>query len=378
MLGLLMIYTIVFINSCHQLLRLDNKTLQTVGDREQLVLLCWSNGGHDSCNIGFETSVTAAVATATLAVIIIPLLCVDMVKQQWVQIIMCGLRWIGVIVVSSLVLWSIIITFNLNPDSEVTIQIGANMWFTSADVSYDDDNIFTVDIILSIMLVMTMITYSQMIQHSVPGILHSMKHDDKLKRVFGGGLTATGAMCIVYGIISTFTPTWNPQSDWNPSTGLVLLLKARYYSTIVLSLIIVGSGFPLTAITLGDNIFYGLPAKMNNYARNTKLKLSIRIGASLVPIIGSPFIFAMPPFLGFDFLWILALITGISCSLVAFALPGILQYRCTKFCCLIWGPVKTPYSTRLFSNPLFSMTVAVLIPLLEILTIGLYFFLNFL
>eukprot|EP01088_Endostelium_zonatum_P022051 TRINITY_DN911_c1_g2_i2.p1 TRINITY_DN911_c1_g2~~TRINITY_DN911_c1_g2_i2.p1 ORF type:complete len:545 (+),score=82.65 TRINITY_DN911_c1_g2_i2:88-1635(+) len=276
------------------------------------------------------------------AIIVLPLACMSLVDQQWIQIILCALRWVGLFVMYTTVLLS--------------------MFYHSYD---EDPKIsgppYLADKVLArpsgFGIIFTTAVFSQLIQHSTPGLVQPIKNKNHLARVFAGGLAATCTLYIILGVLcATYFGSHTHQVaslNWvnykglkfSPAGSTFWLAKGVSVFVVLFPVITVVSAFPLMAITLGNNIFFGLPPHWTNNGKNTKLQLIIRIGACIPPLIGACLLKKLAVIIEF---------TGMSGFFVGFIIPGVLQYVAKRKCLNVFGEQgrTTPY-TSFYSNIVF-------------------------
>lgn len=236
-------------------------------------------------------------------------------------------------------------------------------------------------------LIFTTAIFSQLFQHSVPGLMRPLDPGGKRKvpTIFAGALITTALLYIAIGCCCAFYFgdetkqsinlnfvgfNWGIDRATHPE-WLVCMVSAASLIVAIFPALDTLSVFPLIANTLGNNLYAAVP-RTKKYLKQMKVfgtdkvklrfaaKVFWRLVASIPPIIGSGFITELSLSLQ------LAGICGIVVALVTPAflyksMIGGLNSFSDLFSMKLIGSselllLSTPYSTR-FSQPLWSSLV---------------------
>jgi len=104
--------------------------------------------------------------------------------------------------------------------------------------------------------------------------------------------------------------------------------------------------FEIIFLTLGNNIYFGLPSRWTRNHTNNVLKLVIRLLACIPPLIGACILKKLA---------IIIELTGMSGFFVGFIIPGVLQWRAKRVCVQKFGSAgeRTPYTGH-FSHDIYA------------------------
>eukprot|EP01041_Mallomonas_annulata_P007221 gene7221-14724_t len=323
------------------------------------------------------------------SIIVIPLSCMELSEQIQIQVIMSILRFISL---GILLFGSIFALFFDLKDS----QMGSNI-----DVIYDDstsilfpsrppyisNNIKYIDF-SGFSIIFTTTIFSQLFQHSVPGLIRPLAiyHKKAVPTIFGGALLTTGSIYVISGIISALYFGSNTNQSINLNfvdfTWGISSEKYPLFSNIlyIFSMIIVLfpaidtlSIFPLIANTLGNNlnvffpnfhkIFKRKPLQFLHYNLHIKTPkhtalIFWRLFAAIPPIILSAFISDLSLSLE---------LAGICGIFIALVIPALLQryslFKISEYNNEL-AKLKTPYST--FTSSLIFTYVVIFIALVAL------------
>jgi len=259
--------------------------------------------------------------------LVIPLSCFDLSEQVLAQVIMSLLRFLslGVLLIGT--------TVALIYD-----------WDHSALQSYlhsESSNDISVFDLKGFGVMFTTAIFSQLFQHSVPGLIRPLSDEDKkyVPKIFLSALLTTaiiyiasGSVCVLYfgkhlnqSVNLNFVGfTWGINSDqW----GIYVVLKFLSTLVVMFPAIDTLSVFPLIAITLGNNLNSAFP-QVYSLVRSVKISPFVdvvdskKITSTIWRLIAS-----IPPVLLSIFVQDLTLslqIAGLCGIIVALVIPAIL------------------------------------------------------
>mmetsp|Transcript_22070 Transcript_22070/g.28574 ORF Transcript_22070/g.28574 Transcript_22070/m.28574 type:complete len:541 (+) Transcript_22070:107-1729(+) len=270
-----------------------------------------------------------SVAAGCFMLIVVPLSCLDLREQITVQVAMSVIRFaaIAIMIFGSL--------YGIFYDPEDNGSASATAPYIS-DVKTSDFSGFG--------LMFSTVLFSQLFQHSVPGLIHPLTQKDKkaAPQIFFGALATT---CFLYLVLGTSCSmyfgsrtesavninfsgfTWGVES---PSPGIALLLECCTQLVVLFPGLDTLSVFPLIANTLGNNLASANPKFKRFLRRRLKLKLSKkkilifwRLVSSIPPILASLVLTDLS--LTFKY-------AGIVGIYVAFITPALLFWRSMLTC----------------------------------------------
>lgn len=275
-------------------------------------------------------STPASLPYAMFAVVVVPLSCVDLAEQIHIQVVMAALRFLSL---ATLVLGALVAVCMDSRDS------GYSSWADAeANVPLYDAGGFS--------LMFTTAIFSQLFQHSVPGLIRPLQPQEKksVPNIFMYALCTTGFFYLVIGVSSVcyFGPKINQAINLNFVNFVWGLQDMPFAVEAVvrsLSMVVVlfpaldtVSVYPLIANTLGNNFNVSFPSAyksvhsvLEDYTsveltRGETKKLTTqgwRLLAAAPPIIWSMFIADLSLTLQF---------AGLCGILVALITPSLLQY----------------------------------------------------
>ena len=270
------------------------------------------------------------LSTILFAIIVVPLSCVDLAEQVHIQVVMSVLRFVSL---GALVIGTMVAMFVDFDDSGYVADSESDSHMPLYDMT-------------GFSLMFTTAIFSQLFQHSVPGLIRPLPSHDKqdIPKIFLYALCTTGGFYLVVGIscVYYFGPRTNPAINLNfvnfswglQDASLIVWIFARSMSMIVVLFPALDtmSVFPLIANTLGNNLNVSFPRthkKLRCFIDEyTPLDLETceirkvttrcwRLVAALPPIIFSVVITDLSLTLQF---------AGLCGVLVALITPSLLQY----------------------------------------------------
>jgi amino acid permease len=276
------------------------------------------------------SSVPAYLPSLLFAMVVVPLSCVDLAEQISIQVVMSVLRFVSL---GTLVLGTLVAVCMDSRDSGYR------------HASEDENHVPLYDA-AGFSLMFTTAIFSQLFQHSVPGLIRPLPPQDKRKvpKVFFCALCTTGCFYLVIGISSIyyFGPKINQAINLN-FVNFVWGLKDMSFLVNVtvraLSMVVVlfpaldtVSVYPLIANTLGNNLNVSFPhayksihAVLEEY---TSLELT-RLETKRLTTRGWRLLAALPPIVWSLLIADLSLtlqFAGLCGILVALITPSLLQY----------------------------------------------------
>eukprot|EP01089_Gocevia_fonbrunei_P001393 TRINITY_DN1128_c0_g1_i1.p1 TRINITY_DN1128_c0_g1~~TRINITY_DN1128_c0_g1_i1.p1 ORF type:complete len:442 (+),score=46.07 TRINITY_DN1128_c0_g1_i1:161-1327(+) len=149
--------------------------------------------GDSKCNIydsntdwTTKCELTYLIFVAIYACICLPLTCLDLTEQVIIQVFLCALRWAGLFVMYI----SVAVAMGKEPYSDESDISGPPY---IKDKTLADPNGFGI--------IFTTAVFSQLIQHSAPGLAQPIKDKKKVAWVFGGALTCTMILYMILGVL---------------------------------------------------------------------------------------------------------------------------------------------------------------------------------
>ena len=207
--------------------------------------------------------------------------------------------------------------------------------------------------------------FAQMMHHSCPGLAQPVRQKSTLRKMFFTAYLCTFVFYTLVGVLAAlyFGPGTNQlvTLNWRTYSGLGFnppSLSARPLYSVIISYFIIMfpvldilSAFPLNVVTLGNNIFYGLPDRWTNAGRSRPIKIICRLSAGIPPLILASVFRSLTTIISF---------AGSLGFFLAFIFPGLLQIfsiRRTKQ--MFNGSWSTPFTWH-FSHPIYAYVVVVL------------------
>jgi hypothetical protein len=222
-------------------------------------------------------NIPTAIPSFLFGLIAIPLSCVDLAEQISVQVVMSILRFLSL----ATLLFGTIAAMFIDPHPS----------FSSTSVSGEErEDLIPYYQFSGFGLMFTTAIFSQLFQHSVPGLIRPLHKSEKqhVSTIFSWALVTTGAIYILTGIICTiyFRSDLNPAINLNfvsyywgmtpppPTTSILsgsyllfLLVKSLSMLIVLFPALDTLSVFPLIANTLGNNFHAAFP---KGYKQTTK------------------------------------------------------------------------------------------------------------
>ncbi|KAF1793036.1 Amino acid transporter, transmembrane domain [Phytophthora cactorum] len=266
------------------------------------------------------SSVHAAIV---FACIVLPLSCSDLTEQIYVQLTMSVVRFAALLIM----IFSAAYAVYQDPyDSGAEFKSSSESPYVS-EYSLVDLTGFGVMFSTGV--------FSQLFQHSVPGLLAPLgvRNQEKAATIFSSTLLTTmmfyialGSICSLYfgpKLATSVNLNW-AEFTWgiNESMTLVpLWAKALSMIVVVFPALDTLSVFPLISVTLGDNMAAVLPKKWTRGSRRSTWKLLCRFGAAVPPLLISMFV---------SDLSVTLQISGLMGIYVAFFAPALLQLQASR------------------------------------------------
>jgi len=310
---------------------------------------------------------STAWLSVLFGILVVPLSCMDLDEQFFVQAICAFVRFlsIGLMVMGSVVG----ILFDFKDSQQFSEGIAHNFSTLHGDTGalpsppyfappIKDMMSYTSDM-NGFAIMFSTAVFSQLFQHSVPGLIRPLSDKKKVKTIFGSAIFTTFSMYLILGsAAAAYFGSQTKQSinlnfanfkyGLNEETSSpILLILCKISSSIILFFPALDtiSVFPLIASTLGSNLFaskvgavdlilkFMIPespccgnneiklSKKRRGERATKIAIIFwRLVASIPPIIGSIWV----KDLSLSFLF-----SGISGIYIAFFIPALLQRSST-------------------------------------------------
>jgi amino acid permease len=277
------------------------------------------------------------VGIAVFAVLAVPLTCCDLTEQITVQLIMSLLRFVSLAILGT---GSLAALWVDRGDSQAAISEPA------MDPPFLAQNLPLVTLAGLPAMLCTSI-FSQLFQHSVPGLVRPLSQTDKAKvpAIFATALTTTATIYILIGIISVLYFGQNIQQSvnlnfvnfywgWESDGGFTTILLGALSTVVVLfPAIDTLSVFPLIAITLANSLALFFP-QPRHWQKGLLVRLLPRPksgwpSSSRITTIFWRLVASIPPLLLGGLATDLALslqLAGFCGILVALVFPALLQW----------------------------------------------------
>lgn len=204
---------------------------------------------------------TVAIPLIIFSAIVIPLSLYDLNEQIHVQVVMSMLRFASL----GILLFGTLAAFWLDPRSSSDGASSSGSGSGEFVVPMFDTDGFS--------LMFTTAVFSQLFQHSVPGLIRplSYEHRTKVPTIFASALGTTAAIYIGMGCVATYYFQDSMMSSINlnfsgyywgvqPDSVYRPLAAALSLTVVLFPALDTLSVFPLIANTLGNNLMAGLPA----------------------------------------------------------------------------------------------------------------------
>lgn len=301
-------------------------------------------------------ALSSAHAAIVFACIVVPLSCSDLTEQIHVQLAMSVVRFAAL----AIMIFSALYAIFTDP-----VDSGA-----SADVKASSPpyiSAFSLVNLGGFGVMFSTGVFSQLFQHSVPGLLAPLgaKNQEKAGHIFGGTLVTTmlfymtlGSVCSLYfgtKVSSSVNLNWadfswgfeedNSATDATAPTVTPWWARALSMLVVIFPALDTLSVFPLISVTLGDNMAASIPhAWRGSHSARAWWKLACRFVASVPPLLIAVFV---------SDLSLTLQLSGVAGVYVAFFAPALLQLRARRA-----FPAATVYSGR-FSSEAFVYAVLV-------------------
>ncbi|ETV66525.1 hypothetical protein H257_17087 [Aphanomyces astaci] len=259
----------------------------------------------------FESS--TVVVAVVFGLIVVPLSCVDLSEQIHVQVVMAIVRFVAL---TTMIASATVALFVDTRDSGITSPMIAQGPPYASDVPWMNLDSFG--------LLFSTTVFSQLFQHSVPGLLAPLARKDQPKApsIFGYALVTTTlfylalslSCCYYFGpkISSSVNLNWASFS-WGVDGDVPLWGRFLSFLVVLFPALDTLSVFPLIAITLGDNLAASLKGRLVWLSHK---RLICRLVASLPPLVVAVVVTDLSVTLQFS---------GIFGIYVAFITPALLQ-----------------------------------------------------
>lgn len=302
-----------------------------------------------SCDIYNETFPAACEKSYLLYMLIFfllvaPLICMDLTEQVGLQIFLCIFRFGAILV---MFLTSVVALYQV-PYSR---NDQGHSPFVTYKRSFDFSGFGTI---------FPTAIFSQLLHHSVPGLVQPVKQKSWLRTMFGAALATTFSLYLALGVPSVmyFGSGVKPviSLNWKDYSGIgfdgpnaaPVWAKIISYIVVLFPVLDIVSAFPLNGITLGNTIFASLPVSLTKNGTNQWVKLASRLVVVFPPIILGSFIKRLD---------LIIEIAGTVGFFIAFIVPGLLQLFSTRMAKAQIGATKTPYSLSFLSHPIVAILV---------------------
>jgi len=295
---------------------------------------------------------------AIVACFVVPTSCMDLTDQVILQVAMCLFRFLAM----GLICVTTIVAMARNP---IEPSVTGPPYFAYTEL-------FNFS---GFGLILTTSIFAQLIHYGVPGIVQPVRDKSKLVWIFSIGCTITMLMYLALGILCSMyfghdtkqliTLNWTGYNgDFHSSSEGVHKEWWAYiisYTVILFPVATTTTGFPLIAITLGNNIYAGLPSKWTKNQTSRPIKILCRLIAAIPPIIGATFLREVS---------LLIELTGLCGFFIGYVLPGLVQYMAVRVCVAKWGEagLRSPYTWH-FSHNFYIFSIIVLVFLAFIYTV---------
>ena len=278
--------------------------------------------------------------------LVAPFICMDLTEQVGLQIFLCLFRFGAIL----LMFFTSVIAMHQTPYSR---NDQGNPPYISYDRLFDFSGFGTI---------FPTAIFSQLLHHSVPGLVQPVKQKNWVRSMFGAALTTTFSLYLALGIpaVMYFGSGVSPviSLNWKDYSGFgfegpeaaPIWAKIISYIVVLFPVLDIVSAFPLNGITLGNTIFASLPAKWTNNGTNEWVKIASRLVVVFPPIILGSFIKRLD---------LIIEVAGTVGFFIAFIVPGLLQFFSARKARATIGEWKTPYSIPILSQPYLSLGVIV-------------------
>jgi hypothetical protein len=303
-----------------------------------------------SCDIYNETFPAACEKSYLLymllfLLIVAPLICMDLTEQVGLQIFLCIFRFGAILLMFVTSVIAMYHTpYNRNDQGHSP--------FVTYHKSFDLSGFGTI---------FPTAIFSQLLHHSIPGLVQPVKQKSWVRSMFSAALTTTFSLYLALGIpaVMYFGSGVKPviSLNWKDYSGLgfegpnaaPIWAKIISYIVVLFPVLDIVSAFPLNGITLGNTIFASLPVKWTKNGTNQWLKIASRLVVVFPPIILGSIIKRLD---------LIIEIAGTVGFFIAFIVPALLQVFSTRRAKIIIGQAFTPYSIPILSHSAVALLVA--------------------
>lgn len=316
------------------------------------------------------------------ALIAVPLSCLDLAEQVIVQVILTMARFlaVGVMVISAF--WAIghdpldrysrpnSSDCGQHPPGQLVPPIHGNGTDGPPYIAYTD-----LAHISGFGVIVTTSVFAMMTQHSIPGLTEPVRDKSKLHAIFVAAVLTTGALYAILGFAAVlyFGENTNQSVNLNwsefrfnvpatqPLPAWVYLLT---YIVVLFPPVDTLSAFPLTAITLGNNMLYMLPQKWAGSSHKQLIKIAFRLIAAVPPLFAA---------LAYRQLETILQIAGFFGLYVGLFTPCLLMFFSRRACMRDFhDEIPTRYATRVSHR-----AVLLFVFLFALASVGLTVYANF-
>lgn len=318
-------------------------------------------------------SISVYVPMAIFGCVVIPLSCIDLTEQVFAQVVMSIMRFVTL----GVLFFGLVVALYMDPvdsETQVTVPLVGDATTTTtsststAGAAYGEDGTmqlysFPLVEFAGFGMMFSTAIFSQLFQHSVPGLIRPLHEADqsKVPSIFGLALTTTGALYIATGIASVlyFGDAIHESINLNfvgytwgitRADGEYVYITVRCLAGLIVLFPALDtlSVFPLIATTLGNNLLAAFPRWRYVLKSIAKWLESLPLFQGASPrdidqrrvwvvqttgLIGR-FAAAVPPVLAFLLISDLSItlqLAGICGIVVALITPALLQLRTFQF-----------------------------------------------
>lgn len=212
--------------------------------------------------------VDTLIPSLLFGVIAVPLSCVDLAEQISVQVFMSVLRFLSL----GILLLGTLAAVYVHPSAD-SFSLSTEVFSHSPSETSHDSRALPLFELHGFGLMFTTAIFSQLFQHSVPGLIRPLPPETKgnVSSIFGLALITTGFIYITTGVtcVYYFGPLVNQainlnfvDFDWGASHAHMLTrvcIKAMAMTVVLFPALDTLSVFPLIANTLGNNFHAAFP-----------------------------------------------------------------------------------------------------------------------
>jgi len=305
------------------------------------------------CNVyhaGFRSNTaclhTYYVWVGVFALVVIPLSCIELTDQAWLQMSLTVFRFVAV----SLIVGTVAVGL---ATAEFDGKIPEHGPPYSQPVNLLNWNGFG--------NLFTAALFAQMMHNAAPNIAQPLRDKSKLPFVFLGAFAVTfgiyvlvGIICAVYfgeHVLETVTLMWANFNGWKPAgSPIPWWAEAIHWILSLFPPIDVISAYPLGSIALATNLFSILPKEVQQHPRWKLWKFFTNLVAAIPPLIGALFVWNLATIIN---------VSGLFAFFIVFITPALLYLFSRRKCAEVFGQWKTPYSLGPFSSPVFAVVILV-------------------